>query len=345
MSYVRCYDCGAKCYDPAFVRQDVQTHGGVRRVNLCYRCAGRRNRPAPSSLLGWGVLLGAVGLCCGAGSLFLAGRQPTTSPAGQQAAEKGKDKTTAGDEARAGRQERPGKDEVDAGTREKGEQEQADRLRKQSQQEERVARERQERKDREEKAARLRAIVERLQSDEREDQLAALKEALPVAPELPEPTQARALELLKFSADPKVGAAAFAFLCARKAEKLALPVLANHLDSENTLVRRQAVDMLAHLRPTDPKVIAKLVDALDDKDTGLRAATTLGKIGKPAVAALRAHLKSDLPDARRYTVVALSYMGPEAADALPDLEAVADHDTSPTVRAAAHTAIKRIKGG
>ena len=87
----------------------------------------------------------------------------------------------------------------------------------------------------------------------------------------------------------------------------------------------------ADAKPALGDLIAALQSKHDDaqltEDLRLNAAIAIGKIGKPAVPALRELLGGTNKDARFYAIWALGWVGPDAADAAPDLiKAMADKD-------------------
>jgi HEAT repeat protein len=103
----------------------------------------------------------------------------------------------------------------------------------------------------------------------------------------------------------------------------ALPVITTALKDDNIEVRRKAVWALSQVQPQPEAAIPLLVAALSDDDSDVReaAAEALARYGKSAVPALRKQLDAKELEQRHLAVRALGLVGPDAADAVPQLRA------------------------
>ncbi|HZZ81303.1 MAG TPA: HEAT repeat domain-containing protein [Gemmataceae bacterium] len=112
--------------------------------------------------------------------------------------------------------------------------------------------------------------------------------------------------------------------------KFAVPELRETLQDSNKVVRVKAVEALWKIEQTSPQVLLPvLLDALKDKDAGVRAAAApvialLGTKAKTALPALKDALKDKELDVKLAAVVALGDLGPVAKSSADDLLALTD---------------------
>lgn len=130
-----------------------------------------------------------------------------------------------------------------------------------------------------------------------------------------------------------------------------IPFLMKALRHENSLVREAAARGLYGFAPQAQRAIPALNDALKDSDAFVRqwVATALssmahhhGPIVKVAVPGLADLLTDEDFMVREWSAHALGFIGPDAVDALPALEAALGDDES-SVKEAVADAIRRIK--
>jgi HEAT repeat protein len=118
--------------------------------------------------------------------------------------------------------------------------------------------------------------------------------------------------------------------------------LAPLLTDPDTSVRRLAVRAWGRIRPAPAVSVPLLSNVLKDPDPAIRteALNILADIGKPAVPTLIRLLHRD--DVTYWCCVALSEIGPDAADAAPALVEVLDKHPRPEVRREAALALGSI---
>jgi len=117
------------------------------------------------------------------------------------------------------------------------------------------------------------------------------------------------------------------------------------LRDESWQVREMVVGALGFVR--DQRATVPLIGMLGDKDTCVRrnVAISLGWIGNPAaVEPLQAALGDRYHDVRTAVAEALGRIGPEAKATLPALQKLAASDPEGDVRAAAASALNKIRG-
>lgn len=127
--------------------------------------------------------------------------------------------------------------------------------------------------------------------------------------------------------------------------------LLNLLESSAPAVRRVAVEALGALPSPNAAVGEALIERLrkDPEEAvrgqAARALAAHGLIDEQVVEALRQALADPAEHVRLMVINALASMGPYAAAAVPDLEQLASADESETVRQAAKSALRSIRGG
>jgi hypothetical protein len=100
------------------------------------------------------------------------------------------------------------------------------------------------------------------------------------------------------------------------------------------------VAQASYARPITPTEVPRLRPLAEWTEKDM-AADALGRIGPPAVPALRQALQSTDPEVRLNAVQVLARMGPDAKDAVPDLVALLD-DPDERIRKAAARTLGRI---
>jgi HEAT repeat protein len=136
------------------------------------------------------------------------------------------------------------------------------------------------------------------------------------------------IQKLKSSDNDARRAAAKSLAEAGTEAKPALDALAKALKDNDRFVRRFAAQALGKIGPDAkdavPNLAAILKDGKEKKEVQEAAATALGLIGKPGVAALSGAVKDANLDvlARKAAANALAQIGPDARDALPTLVGV-----------------------
>jgi predicted Zn finger-like uncharacterized protein len=130
------------------------------------------------------------------------------------------------------------------------------------------------------------------------------------------------------------------------AAKQAAGPLANCL--ADRACRYEALAALTALKPREPEtqvVVPKLIALFEDeadRDKHPKVADALGKIGKPAVSALRNALRSSKPSVQVGAAQSLGQIGPDAKAALSDLIALAKITPDPAVQREVLAAVRRI---
>jgi serine/threonine protein kinase/HEAT repeat protein len=124
--------------------------------------------------------------------------------------------------------------------------------------------------------------------------------------------------------------------------KPAVPALRDVLRDQDKTLQQSAIDVLAQLGPAAKEAVPDLIDLLEAPLLREAAVTALGKIGKPAVAALKNALGSSSVGIRVGACMALGEIGPDAKEALLVLSGL-QRDSEPTVRDAAATAMRKVQ--
>lgn len=147
----------------------------------------------------------------------------------------------------------------------------------------------------------------------------------------PKKKKAQPLEGLKAlkHADARVRYRAAQTLCdLGPLAKFAVPELREALQDKNGLVRVKAAEALWRIDGTQPAMLLPiLLDALKDKDAGVRAAAPpvialLGAKAKPALPALKEALKDKEFDVKVSAIAALGDLGPVAKESAGDMLAL-----------------------
>ncbi len=114
----------------------------------------------------------------------------------------------------------------------------------------------------------------------------------------------------------------------------------------SSLERCEALQALAELGSDAAPTVPALVEALGDDNLLLRqgAAGTLVRMGRPAVPRLLKALRKDNLDLRRALIVILGRIGPGAAEALPALEKLHEHEVLGPCALQACADIRRRRG-
>lgn len=130
--------------------------------------------------------------------------------------------------------------------------------------------------------------------------------------------------------------------------KAAIPELINALDDREWSVRGAATFALGEIGPEAMEAAPKLLELLSKADDELQGlAIAVRKIHPDAdatVPLLIEALDTDRPVARYRLIKALASYGPEAVDALPKLQGLAENDEEEIVREEAKKAIRKIRG-
>jgi HEAT repeat protein len=123
--------------------------------------------------------------------------------------------------------------------------------------------------------------------------------------------------------------------------KPVVPALTEALRNQNVRVRQMAAVALREI--ADKKAVEPLIQALNDRDSGVRGTATeaLINIGKPSVKPLIQALKDENKDVRLDAVIALGGIGDKhAVEPLKQTQ----QDKDKVVRAAAEKALQYILG-
>jgi HEAT repeat protein len=124
----------------------------------------------------------------------------------------------------------------------------------------------------------------------------------------------------------------------------AISPLAQALDEDQPAkARMMAASGLARLGPTASPAVPQLAKCLESADADLRlqASMALARIGAPAVPSLRVHLTSSNPDVVAAAADTLGLIGPEARQAVEDMQRQA-RSSSPKSRAKLQAALIKI---
>jgi HEAT repeat protein len=125
------------------------------------------------------------------------------------------------------------------------------------------------------------------------------------------------------------------------------PALGHGLDADQPLtIRVAAANCLARLGPDAAPAMDLLCLSLQDKDAelGWHSGFALSKIGPAAVPSLRSLLQSSDPQVVARAVDALERIGPEAKDALEDIQQLGVGEASPQLRLACATTLISLTG-
>jgi HEAT repeat protein len=126
----------------------------------------------------------------------------------------------------------------------------------------------------------------------------------------------------------------------------AIPALTQATHHRSAVVRAEAIDALARLRPSSGSALARIIEALEDRDmqvceSALAAVRKFGPQAKAALPSLRRVLACGETSLRRGAAFDLAEIGPDAAAAVPELiDALNDKDCE--VRCYAASALGRV---
>ncbi len=108
----------------------------------------------------------------------------------------------------------------------------------------------------------------------------------------------------------------------------AIPALIDAMSDTDQFVREEAVDSLMEYGASAKPVIPDIIEALGDTNSKVRssAAHIFKKIGKDGIPHLEPLLGDENPDIRKQAVMALGYIGPDAAMLVPAIIEMLDDD-------------------